>query len=323
MSKITRPISKEEINCYQKNGVVLLRGVLDLKTVNTLRKCIDDAVTTFEKSPSGYNLTAITNAAEKGNLKSLEDLNGNQYDVTGIVEYIKSTGKPLLTERQSAEHEGQFILDTGVVSRLKEFQKFTQKGAMIEIASSLLNSDQVNFFGDQVFVKEPMTKERTAFHQDASYFEIEGDDCCVLWVPVDPVTLENGAMLYIRGSHKGTELYQPNTFISQAALPGSEGTVLPNIEDNLDDYDVIHFDVEPGDVLVHHYKTIHGTGGNQSSYQVRRAASLRYSGDDIRFKSRPGVPKQLHHTHQLKDGDPLSGVDFPVVWRRPVQKDAA
>jgi hypothetical protein len=57
-------------------------------------------------------------------------------------------------------------------------------------------------------------------------------------------------------------------------------------------------------------------------YQVRRAASLRYCGDDIRFQTRPWAPKQLHHTHQLRDGDPLDGPDFPVVWRR-ADKEAA
>jgi len=94
---------------------------------------------------------------------------------------------------------------------------------------------------------------------------------------------------------------------------------LPDIESNLDDYDIVHFDVEPGDVIVHHYRTIHGTGGNQSRYQVRRAASIRYCGDDIRFKERPWAPPQLHHTTRLKTGDPLDGPDFPVVWERPLE----
>ena len=75
----------------------------------------------------------------------------------------------------------------------------------------------------------------------------------------------------------------------------------------MEDYDLVHFETEPGDVLVHHYRTIHGAGGNTTRYQVRRAASLRYCGDDIRFKTRPWAPKQLHHTHRLDDGDPLSG----------------
>jgi ectoine hydroxylase-related dioxygenase (phytanoyl-CoA dioxygenase family) len=192
-----------------------------------------------------------------------------------------------------------------------------------EIAGALLESEQVNFFGDQIFVKEPQTRERTAFHQDATYFEIDGDQCCVMWIPVDPVTLEGGVMQYLRGSHRDGKLYQPNVFVAQTPLPGAQGEPLPDIEGHMDDHDIVHFDVEPGDVIVHHYRTVHGAGGNHTRYQVRRAASLRYCGDDIRFCTRPWAPKQLHHTGRLNDGDPLSGPDFPVVWRRRRAQEAA
>ena len=80
---------------------------------------------------------------------------------------------------------------------------------------------------------------------------------------------------------------------------------------------------DPVDVIVHNYKTVHGAGGNLSRYQVRRAASLRYCGDDIRVCSRPWAPRQLHHTTKLNEGEPLSGPDFPVGWRRWQDQEAA
>ncbi|WP_219320403.1 phytanoyl-CoA dioxygenase family protein [Methylovirgula sp. HY1] len=219
--------------------------------------------------------------------------------------------------------DGRFLLDTGVAARHKPFNRICVHGAAPEIAGALLESERINFFGDQIFIKEPGTRERTAFHQDASYFDIEGDQCCVMWIPVDPVTAQTGGMMYVRGSHRQGQLYAPNVFVSHTPLPGSEGERLPNIEDHPNDFDIVQFDVEPGDILVHHYKTIHGAGGNLSRYQVRRAASLRYCGDDIRFKARPGTPRQLHHSNQLQDGEPLSGPDFPIVWRRDRSQDAA
>lgn len=324
MSKLARPITPDEVAAYDISGVVLLRGILDLKTVNGLRRSIDDVANTLGESPMGYDLSAITKAGEAADLEALDAESEGQHDVSSIMKHIKSTGKEFLFDKsEKTTKEGSFLLDTGISSRLKPFRRFATSGPAAEIAAGLLNANQVNFFGDQVFIKEPGTRERTAFHQDATYFEIDGDQCCVLWVPVDPVTLENGAMMYVRGSHRDGTLYQPNVFVSQAPLPGAEGEPLPDIEGNLDDYDIVHFDVEPGDVIVHHYRTVHGTGGNTSRYQVRRAASLRYCGDDIRYCKRPWAPKQLHHTHQLKDGDPLSGPDFPVVWTRRTEKEAA
>lgn len=323
MPKLTRPITPDEIATYNKNGVVLLRQIIDLNAVNQLRKCIDQTVETLGTSKSGYNLSEITKAAEQNDINSLEADSSGQHDVKAIMEFVRDSKKPFLIDNIELEKKGSFLLDTGISARLKEFQKFVLRGACPEISGTLLNSEKVNFFGDQVFVKEPGTQERTAFHQDASYFEIDGEQCCVLWIPVDPVTMKNGAMQYIRGSHKDGKVYKPNVFISQTPLPGSEGHNLPDIEGNMEEYDIIHFDVEPGDILVHNYKTIHGTGGNNSRYQVRRAASIRYCGDDIRFQTRPWAPKQLHHLKRLKDGEPLNGPDFPVVWTKPSQPVAA
>jgi hypothetical protein len=322
MTRLVRPITKDEVAAYKIAGVVLLRGVLDLGSVNVLRRCIDEAVTTLGQSPSGYDLSALTKAFEGDDWRALKAESGGQHDVAGIMEYIKSSGKPLLVDNTEAA-KGSFLLDSGIAARLRDFRRFCVSGAVPEIAGALLDSDKVNFFGDQIFVKEPQTRERTAFHQDATYFEIEGDQCCVMWIPVDPVTLEGGVMQYVRGSHRDGKLYQPNVFVSQAPLPGAEGEPLPDIEGHMQDHDIVHFDVEPGDVIVHHYRTIHGAGGNHTRYQVRRAASLRYCGDDIRFCTRPWAPRQLHHTRRLKDGEPLGGPDFPVVWTRRHAQEAA
>lgn len=322
MTKLARPITRDEVNAYNTAGVVLLRGVLSLTAVNELRRCIDDAVATLHDSPAGYNLTEITRAAEIEDNEKLSADSGGQHNVAAIMDHIKASGKPFLFD-DMAQAKGSYLLDTGIVARHKAFRRFSMSGPGPEIAGALLGSEQVNFFGDQIFVKEPRTRERTAFHQDATYFEIEGNDCCVLWMPVDPATLESGTIQYWRGSHRNGQLYKPNVFISQTPLPGAEGETLPDIEGHLSDYDIVHFDVEPGDIIVHHYRTVHGAGGNNSRYQVRRAASLRYCGDDIRFCTRPWAPKQLHHTQRLADGDVLTGPDFPVVWRRRHEREAA
>src|SRR5215469_9935076 len=205
MSKLARPITRDEVAAYKVAGVVLLRGVLDLAAVNTLRRCIDEAVGTLGQSPSGYDLSALTKAFEGDDWRALQSESEGQHDVAGIMEYIKSSGKPLLFD--SAPAKGSFLLDTGIAARLREFRRFCVNGAVPEIAGALLESEQVNFFGDQIFVKEPQTRERTAFHQDATYFEIEGDQCCVMSIPVDPATLEGGVMQYVRGSHRDGRLY--------------------------------------------------------------------------------------------------------------------
>lgn len=321
--QIVRAVTQDEIAAYRQAGVVLLKGILSLESVNKMRRAIDHVVNDLDSSPSGYDFTKVLRATAENDIDQLRAMSEGQYDLEAIMDYVISTGKPLLADDGSEAQDGAYLIDTGIAAKLDSYRQLCVTGALPEVAGQLLQSETVRFFGDQVFVKEPKTPGKTAFHQDATYFEIEGEQCCVMWVPADPVTLENGAMMYVRGSHRDGTLYKPNVFISQAPLPGSEGADLPDIENNLDDYDIVHFDVEPGDVLVHHYRTIHGTGGNQSRYQVRRAASIRYCGDDIRFKERPWAPPQLHHTSRLNTGDPLSGPDFPVVFRKAPQKGVA
>jgi hypothetical protein len=153
MNRLARPITPDEVRAYQISGVVHLRGILDLGAVNLLRRCIDEAVATLNDSASGYNLTSLTSAVERGDAETLRAQSNGQHDVAAIVEYIKQSGKPLLLD-QRASAEGAFFLDTGVAARHRNFHRFCAQGVVPEIAGALLGSDRVNFFGDQIFIKE-------------------------------------------------------------------------------------------------------------------------------------------------------------------------
>ena len=41
-----------------------------------------------------------------------------------------------------------------------------------------------------MLVKEPGTAASTSWHHDQSYYPVDGDDVCSLWIPVDPVSEE-------------------------------------------------------------------------------------------------------------------------------------
>jgi ectoine hydroxylase-related dioxygenase (phytanoyl-CoA dioxygenase family) len=122
--------------------------------------------------------------------------------------------------------------------------------------------------------------------------------------------------VYVRGSHKWGKEYKTNPFLVQTPFPDAVGEDLPDISQNMDDYDILRFETKPGDVLIHHFRTVHGAAGNHS-HRPRRAASLRYIGDDMRYYNRPGAPPQPYHDHNLKEGDPLDSRAFPVVWPKP------
>ena len=323
MNLLTRSVSPEEVNVYRRDGVVLLKGILSLASVNQLRMAIDQAVGTAAGSPAAYNLTRVIDALEARDLDSLNDLRDGQYDIRALAELIARDQRPTTRLAAAGIARGAYLIDSGVASRLQGFGSFARHQSLGSIAAALMRSDEIRFFDDQIFVKEPQCADKTAFHQDSTYFHARGDQTCVFWISPDPVREENGPMRYVRGSHKWMREFQPNVFISPLAFPGAEGEALPDIETCAEQYDIIQFDYEPGDILVHHYQTVHGAGANLSRYQVRRAASLRYCGDDMVYWHRPYAPPQAHHVHDLINGDPLRADCFPLIWRRQEDRIAA
>jgi ectoine hydroxylase-related dioxygenase (phytanoyl-CoA dioxygenase family) len=138
---------------------------------------------------------------------------------------------------------------------------------------------------DHCFLKEPASEIRTAWHQDAPYFPFTGEQVAVCWVPVDPVCFQSGAMGYVKGSHKWPE-HSPNTLYSNEKTHESGNKLLPDIDANNEFYDIVYFDAMPGDVIIHHPLTVHGSRGNITSgtnATRRLAASIRYCGDDVRW----------------------------------------
>merc|ERR1711959_426117 len=53
----------------------------------------------------------------------------------------------------------------------------------------------------------------------------------------------------------------------------------------MEDYDIVFHEAKPGDVVIHHQNTVHGSLGNTSTERHRRAASIRYTGDDVRMQA--------------------------------------
>lgn len=183
---------------------------------------------------------------------------------------------------------------------------------MPEAIAKLMGATRLNFYGEQLFFKEAGSLHRTAFHQDAPYFHLSGGQCCTVWMPLDVVNSDNGMMGYVRGSHLW-EIHAANVFASQAPIPGSTLDPLPDIERHEDEYDVVYYPAKPGDAIVHHVRTVHGSTGN-TSRRDRRAFALRYLGDDVRYLEREGTPPDSQKSDALEDGDLMDSDEFPLIW---------
>ncbi|HEX2590642.1 MAG TPA: phytanoyl-CoA dioxygenase family protein [Rhizomicrobium sp.] len=100
---------------------------------------------------------------------------------------------------------------------------------------------------------------------------------------------EGHCLEFVRSSHKGT-LYNGSAFAAdddtaplykQSKLPR-----LPDIQGNREDFDILSWDLEPGDLIVFHLGVLHGGGGTIPGMR-RRTISLRFLGPNVMFDGRP------------------------------------
>ncbi len=197
------------------------------------------------------------------------------------------------------------------------FREFCLASQLPRLAAEFLNSQRVNLLYDQLFVKEPGTPNRTRWHNDQPYWPIRGGQVLSFWIALDPVTHDSGALEFIVGSHRWGRWFQPQAFgdtVGQseyAANPDYEP--IPDIQNHRDDYDIVSWDLEPGDAYVFHGLTVHGSGGNRHPSHRRRGYAVRYTGDDVVYDSRVGTNASLC-SEGHRDGMVLTSSRYPVVW---------
>ncbi|MEZ5257068.1 MAG: phytanoyl-CoA dioxygenase family protein [Ilumatobacteraceae bacterium] len=186
-----------------------------------------------------------------------------------------------------------------------------------EIAAELTGSETIRLYHDHVLVKEPGTRQRTPWHQDLPYYNVDGAQNASMWFPVDPV--ERSATLeFIAGSHRGP-WYLPRTFLDDEARWFPDGSLaeLPDFEAEPDRWTVLGWELQPGDAVFFNMLTVHGSGG-VSGGSRRRVLSVRFLGDDMVHAPRPWTtsPPFDGLEAEIPAGAPMDHPRFPVVWQR-------
>ena len=157
---------------------------------------------------------------------------------------------------------------------------------------------------------------RTPWHQDLTYWCTGGTQLAGFWITLDPVTADE-SLEFVKGSHLGP-LYAGTSFD-----PNDETTPyfadwprIPDIEADRASFDIVSYDITPGDVMMFHPGMLHGGG---ASAKRRRTLSVRFFGDDVVYEERPGRSEPAYPGLKAtcKPGQPLRGSWFPQVLPRP------
>lgn len=246
------------------------------------------------------------------------------------IEYLRSAVARLLTDvpdtSQNYTEPGQPRFFSQAFPRFVDpaFDVWALHGPTKDIARQMHpGMRSLRFFYDQVFAQEPGSGRGAPFHQDYPYLPIDGDQYFRIWVPLDTVTASSGAIHYLKGSHFGP-IYRPRSFSGDpevvAVYDRSPYPELPDFSATYNSSRWFIGEAEPGDALLHHPKTVHGSPPNRTD-RPRRAVTTIFTGDDVVWDPRPGSSFEHIPTiggfsvPPMIPGTRIESNLFPVVWQ--------
>ena len=217
----------------------------------------------------------------------------SHFDEHGYIAY-----KSLLDAEEMAEvqkHINRFVAEVapvlpediayyevkGDLSTLKQVQKLydydafflrlAKSESIVGLAEALLGG-AVELQNMQYFNKVPGIGEATPPHQDGYYFKIKPQEAVTMWLSLGDADASNGAMCYVRGSHKkGLRNHSMTSTLgfSQEITDWNAG----------DEREEVQMVAKAGDMLVHHCLTIHRANNNGSTRDRKSIGFIFYRHD--------------------------------------------
>jgi ectoine hydroxylase-related dioxygenase (phytanoyl-CoA dioxygenase family) len=185
-------------------------------------------------------------------------------------------------------------------------RELTCHPALAGVAAQLLCVDSVRLWQDQALFKEAGGEETTA-HQDLTFWPLGEEPLISAWIPFDDVTVSNGAMSYVPGSHQVgrlkvvdiTHSSEPYDILNDPALNGAQPELV---------------EVSAGSIVWHHGLTVHQAGANLTA-ATRRVFTIVYiAGDARRIKGWYAYPLDRAG---VAEGELIQGEGMPVLWPPP------
>jgi ectoine hydroxylase-related dioxygenase (phytanoyl-CoA dioxygenase family) len=222
----------------------------------------------------------------------------------------------------SDDGPGRLVTGTHMSRYNDEFMEIALRSPAAEIAARVMRLDELRYFYDQIIIKEAGTSVPVRWHNDMSYWPLEGNDVATVWVACTPVTVETSGLTYLAGSHKWKKVFSPpKTNYKSLEQDGDQNRAAAEDKGRKSDtdqlgecpdydqerenpnYRFISWDMDAGDALV----------------QIRVAFALRYFGGDATWygpRTAFAVPG-TEDNNLFEQGEPPVNDDlFPVVWRR-------
>ena len=257
----------------------------------------------------------------------------NEYRENGVVKIEQVVSDELLEKLSSVAdsqlaNPGPWVTDTNpgategrlFTSRYRwetdpAINDFVFKSEVGGIAAALMESSSSRFYFDHLLIKEPLTANPTPWHQDVPYWPFLGKQICSAWVAITEAKVADSSLEFVRGSHAWGSYYAPEAFDGKDGWASEfEGEKCPDIEASRSEYEIVGFDVKPGDAIFFSAWIIHGSPGN-SGAKRRAALSTRWLGDDVTWFPHAGCDPTVtdEDTSSVTGQYPDDNQRFPLI----------
>ena len=196
----------------------------------------------------------------------------------------------------------------------KRFNELVYTETILEMAADVLGPDLILLF-THLFCKNSKSTRVVPWHQDGPFWPVKPMKSCTVWLALDDVDKENGAMKVIPCSHLGKALNHnlitdPNSTLNRE---------LPALD--VDEQSSEYIELEAGQVSIHDIGLIHSSAAN-SSGRRRAGLALRYMPSCCHmFRTMPDaaaswedMPMELVSGKNIHPGNNFSLGDFGKPW---------
>jgi 2-oxoglutarate-dependent dioxygenase len=155
------------------------------------------------------------------------------------------------------------------------FERLARRADLVAAVQRLLGSE-LRLFRDQAFYKPPRAGGELYMHQDNRYWHLEPPHAVTVWIALDPATVLNGCVHFIKGTHAIGRVEHRRAADGESILLEAEA-----------DRDLaVPIEVPAGHATVHHCQTLHWSPPNRTT-RARRAQTIVYMAADVSCRGEP------------------------------------
>jgi len=207
----------------------------------------------------------------------------NVLNTDEVSELRRVTDEFVDKSRAVTQHTDVFDLEPGHTAenprlrRLKDpikqhpyYDQTLRHPKILDIVSQLIGPD-LRSNGNKLNLKYSEFGSPVEWHQDWAFYPHTNDDLLAVGIAIDPMTMENGCLLVIPGSHKGPAVDHHSK---------SRGIFVGAVTD--EDFNAagaVPILLDAGGISIHHVRTLHGSAPNTSP-NPRRLLLYQYCAID-------------------------------------------